>query len=339
MSKKSGISRTASGVSALLEANRQRREEQQSAEVASNAGDSPAIRDAKSGTGQIFARRENSLQIQVLELQRQLEESGSQSIATDKVSPSRYYNRFELDLDPNADRDFAELLSGIKADGGNAVPALLHKNDDDSYELIYGHRRWAACKQAGVPLVAYVKEGLDAREVARLQLLENTGRKDPSVLDRALQVVSQLKKGAWKGGQSELAKTMGISQGYVSMLHDIGQNIPMTVQMAHPNHHKITFKQIKRIADIAKESPATLNTRIEWVRTNKPSLSSEEATNYLIHGKQTVSSDGPSVQWSASKQGMTLKVRGLTSATAVKLSARVEELMVEFGLAKAASDK
>ena len=328
MSKKSGISQTVANATALLEAGRQRREENKT-----QTGSVPEERDGKSGTGQFLARREHSLQSQITELQRQLEAAGVQAIPADKIEPSRYYNRFSLDVDASADSDFAELLSSITADGGNAVPALLHRNEDgETYELIYGHRRWAACKHAGVPLNAYVKDGLDGREVARLQLLENSSRKDPSIIDKSKQVASQLKGGAWKGGQSELAQAMGISQAYVSYLNDIGQNIPATLQMVHPNHHKITLKQARRICDLAKKAMPDLKTRMEWVRNNKPTLSAEEATFYLIEGKQTVSRDGPVVQWSASSGGVTLKARGLTQATAVKLSSRIESLLIELGL-------
>ncbi|MGX5672465.1 ParB N-terminal domain-containing protein [Thermomonas fusca] len=94
------------------------------------------------------------------------------------VKPSRFYSRCEVDFVPELDLDFEKLVASIRTNGGNSIPAMVHRcvNEPKEYEIIYGHRRWAACRAAGVPLIAIVKEGLPLKEIAKLQLAENSNR-------------------------------------------------------------------------------------------------------------------------------------------------------------------
>lgn len=94
------------------------------------------------------------------------------------VKPSRFYSRCEVDFDPKLDSDFEKLVASIRTNGGNSIPAMVHRcvKKPNEYELIYGHRRWMACRAAGVRLIATVKEGLSPKEIAKLQLVENSHR-------------------------------------------------------------------------------------------------------------------------------------------------------------------
>ena len=94
------------------------------------------------------------------------------------IKPSRFYSRCEMDFNSDLDIDFRKLVFNIRIGGGNSIPAILLRIEEDpfQYEIISGHRRWAACRAAGVPLRAFVKEGLSLKEIAKLQLAENRNR-------------------------------------------------------------------------------------------------------------------------------------------------------------------
>lgn len=307
------------------------------APVVDEKPDPPRQRGGLSGVGALIGQEERGLRAQLEALQRQLASSGVKPVETGLISASRFYNRFEMDLNEQADEEFKELVASIRTGGGNSIPALLNQieGEEGKYEVVYGHRRWAACRIVGVPLNAYVHEGLEPKVIARLQLIENSERKDPSVLDRAKQIASQMESGAW-ATQQELAKEVGISGAQVSRLLDIARYVPKTLQMAHPNHHKITFNQARALAKLGENNMATLKARIEEIRAMRASLSAEEATNWLLSGKKAADAGNKTkVVWTASPTGMTLKIRGLATARSLELSKKIELLLSEYGLTEA----
>lgn len=339
--RKTGLGETVSNAADLLAKRRADREARKlgstpegsgsevSAEQAAVDGAPQTSPPPRSGTARLFGEFEGGLKAKVEELQRRLDEAGARSIPTHKIRPSRFYNRFVADLDPAADADFKSLLQDIKRDGGNAIPVLVNRDPEtDSYELVYGHRRWAACQLANYDVKAYVVEGLDPREMAILQVKENTQRKTPSILDRAMQLLSHKDSGVWED-QKSMAEGLQMSVSYVSMLLDIGKHVPPTVQMVHPNHHSLTYKQCKRLAALAKEEPAALKSRIEWVRTRKGgSLTSEQATKHLLTGDTSFSEGtGPKAMLSSSSSGLTLRIRGLSASKTLALVSLIEEML------------
>jgi len=332
--RRSGLSMIAGSVDDVLAQNRARREEAEAAPRADTAEEPQRPKGGVTGVGALIAEESSGLRAQLEALQRQLALAGAKQIETALIKPSRFYNRFELDLNPETDSDFKDLVASVRQGGGNSIPALLNRlpGDDEKYELVYGHRRWAACRAAALPLLAYVYEGLEPKIIARLQLIENSDRKDPSVLDRAQQIASQMDSKAWES-QAALSREMGVSEGTVSRFLEIAAHIPKSLQMAHPNHHKITVRQAIGLAKLGKTSPSTLKQRIEAVRSRRASLSAEEATNLLLLGEKTA--DGQAkvkLQWTASANGLTLKVRGLPTAKNLELSKKIEALLSEYGL-------
>lgn len=304
------------------------------APVVDDKAEPPRQRGGLSGVGALIGQEERGLRAQLEALQRQLATSGAKAVDPALIKPSRFYNRFEMDLNEQSDEEFKELVASVRIGGGNSIPALVNRieGEAEQYELVYGHRRWAACRIVGMPLLAYVHEGLEPKVIARLQLIENSERKDPSVLDRAKQIASQMDSGAWDT-QVELSREVGLSQAQVSRLLDIARHIPKTLQMAHPNHHKITFNQAKTLAKLGENNPAMLKARIEEIRALRSSLSAEEATNWLLSGKKASDvGNKTKVVWTASPTGMTLKIRGLPTARSLELSKKIELLLSEYGL-------
>ena len=356
--RRTGIGQALSGLSGSLEERRRQRELERSGQTGPADGD-PAVRSTggaeaseapaadkgeapspagtaaaergRSGTGALFASQRLGLQQQVEDLQKQLLEAGARMIPAESIRRSRYYNRYELDL-VDEDASFKSLLDSVRASKGNVVPVLVRGDDGSGYELVYGHRRWAASKIAGTPVLAYVRTDLTEELAAQLQILENSERKTPSILDRALQIESHLSSGAWPGQQA-LADSLGMAQSYVSMLMGIAKHIPKTLQMAHPDHHKITYIQAKQLAQVAQKEPEELKRRIEWVRKNKSQLSGEEATQHLLRGKVEEAPQTQRVVFTMTKNSLTLKARGLTTARAAELEQKIKELLQTMGLA------
>jgi ParB family chromosome partitioning protein len=257
---------------------------------------------------------------------------GADLVDTATIRPSRFYNRYGLDLNETADPDFCALLVSVREEGGNAVPVLLYRAPGSTtLEVVYGHRRVSACRAAGLPVRAVISDDLSEKDIGRLQVLENSQRKNPSILDLAGQIESQLESKVW-GSQAELGRALGFSAQYICMLYDIAQNLPkMALQMAHPDHHKITYRQANGMKSVAKEDPREFKRRLDWVQREKATLSGAAATEYLLKG-ESVAPKGPSVALTGNKNSTTLKVRGLSMSQARKLHARLEALLQEMGL-------
>ena len=84
------------------------------------------------------------------------------------------------------DQDIADLRSSIAA-YGQQVPILVrpHPRLSGRYQVVYGRRRLAAITGMGVPVKAMVRSMSD-REAVLAQGQENSVRKDPSFIEKAL---------------------------------------------------------------------------------------------------------------------------------------------------------
>ena len=84
------------------------------------------------------------------------QQAQSQEIAIDKISPSRYQAR------ENINQESLEELTESISSQGVIQPIIVRRVGGDVYELIAGERRWRASQLAGLDTVpAIVKSALD----------------------------------------------------------------------------------------------------------------------------------------------------------------------------------
>jgi len=82
--------------------------------------------------------------------------------------------------------DINSLSESIKITG-QQEPILVRPTDNEKkeqYEIIFGHRRWRACKKIGTKVLAIIKAVTD-REASLFQKEENENRKDLSDFAKA----------------------------------------------------------------------------------------------------------------------------------------------------------
>lgn len=111
-----------------------------------------------------------------------------------KTSGSSSINEVELSLiyaNPNQPRthfdeeSLNELANSIK-ELGVISPVTLRKNEDGTYLIIAGERRYRASKKAGLKTIpAYVKT-VDDEELMEMALIENIQREDLNAIEIAL---------------------------------------------------------------------------------------------------------------------------------------------------------
>ena len=93
-------------------------------------------------------------------------------------------------IEPNPDQprveigDLTDLSSSIK-EKGVLEPLLVKPNNDGTWMIIAGERRWRAATRAGLREVPCIELDLDEKSVAEIALIENMQRKDLTVWEEA----------------------------------------------------------------------------------------------------------------------------------------------------------
>lgn len=90
-------------------------------------------------------------------------------------------------------KGIAELAASISRIG--LINPLVVAPGGERYRLIAGHRRYAACRKAGLKEVAVRITQTDQREICEVALAENLFRKDLNPLEMAVAVVALIKEG------------------------------------------------------------------------------------------------------------------------------------------------
>ncbi len=127
----------------------------------------------------------------------------------DQLSPDPKSPRF---IDRNSEA-FLQLVESFKCNGAmGTIAALQWEDEPDSYQVIYGHQRLAAAKEAGLyslPVMVYPPDTTWAA-IRRMQIDENEARSDLSIFERAR--FYQLFMEASGLSQSKAAEVLGIDR-------------------------------------------------------------------------------------------------------------------------------
>ena len=125
------------------------------------------------------------------------------------IAPSRYANRHESNFDgPEFDR----LKREIAEAGGNVQPIKVRpvsgRNDGVRFEIVFGHRRHAACLQLGLSVLTMV-DSLDDRALFLEMERENRERADLSPWEQGVMYAKALDFGLFTSNR-QLALALGI---------------------------------------------------------------------------------------------------------------------------------
>ena len=130
--------------------------------------------------------------------------------------PWEYHNRDRVWLNKDNCKDLINSISKV----GQQEPVLLRKSKPGSthkYDVIYGVRRWFACKEInGQKLLAKLTDAND-RECMILMHVENADSKDISDFERAYSFKVHYNTGVFSS-QNDFAEAMNISKGMVTKL-------------------------------------------------------------------------------------------------------------------------
>ena len=131
-----------------------------------------------------------------------------QSLDIVQLVAGRYQPRQHLDA-----AYLAELAQSIRQ-FGVIEPLVARSLADGSYEILAGHMRWQAARQAGLTQVPVVVREADDRTAAAIALVENLLRRDLNPVEEG-RAVRRLRE-EFSLTQEQLAELLGVSQTAIS---------------------------------------------------------------------------------------------------------------------------
>lgn len=196
-------------------------------------------------------------------------------IETSKCSVWPGNSRDQNNLDRN---DLEELKASIKAQG-QKVPVLVRPlSSGKEYEVIYGSRRFNACKELGITLKA-LSADISDKDAINFMVAENSSRKDTCAYENALSYKEWLDKGIYKN-QQELAESLSISRRQVTAILRV-LKIPKTILDLVVNKKVIGVRTSASIMDTIERHPEALE-RMRKSFISAGSIESEDEIHKVL---------------------------------------------------------
>jgi ParB/RepB/Spo0J family partition protein len=133
---------------------------------------------------------------------------GVREIAVELVQPSSRPVRASWD-----EGKMGELVASIRQ-RGVIVPVKVRPLEGGRFEIVFGHRRFEACRRLGLATVPAIVGELEDGDALVEQVIENELREDLPYLERAQALERVLAQTGWS--RRELARRVGISHATVN---------------------------------------------------------------------------------------------------------------------------
>lgn len=259
-----------------------------------------------------------------------------------RIAGSAYANRHQRSLDVS-DPELAALIVDIRLRGQlepiRVRPATM--SADFEYEIVYGHRRHAACvaldaeTESGFPVLALLDaKAADVRDHVLKMYQENAARKDLSAFETGSMFANWLTERIF-ANQSELAAAVSLEQGTVAKYLAIAR-LPEYIISAFGDPRVISLRWAESInAALRDRGEAVHHVAVELAgqtTRRKP----EDILSALVGMAARSGKKGAAVKTE------TVKIRG---RTLYKIAPRGNGMQITFGpqldpkLAKAAQEE
>jgi len=191
-----------------------------------------------------------------------------------------------IDVSPENERkqefldeiSLSDILPTIRSGGGNQYPGMVRPKSDGRFELLYGSRRRAACRIAGVNFKTFVGD-VPTVDVRALSLLENDS-KDVSFFEKAQAYERLIELGEYRSW-NELSKAKGFSQSTSSRYKLLCELEEIFVRiLPAPSDMAQSYGEI--ISKLKKKNPEKLFARAEELLADRKESLKEgrELLNY-----------------------------------------------------------
>ena len=140
-----------------------------------------------------------------------------QEIDPSEIADSEVADRFDVQDGLN------DLVESIRASGQQLPVMLRHRRGaGPRYEVVYGRRRIAACRELGIKVAAYIKE-MTLDEALMSQALENSARLERSFIEQAV-FAAKLEEAGFTA--ERICQALAIDASTLSRLRTVVRDIP-----------------------------------------------------------------------------------------------------------------
>jgi ParB family chromosome partitioning protein len=205
------------------------------------------------------------------------------------IRRSRYANRH---ISSFARKEFAGLRDEIRSAGGNnqpikvrpVAPGSLTSEEAEAtprieFEIVYGHRRHAACLELGIPVNAVIQARTD-RELFEDMERENRERADLSPYEQGAMYLHALKAGLYPS-MRQMAEALGANVSVVSRACALA-GLPPAVVDAFPSPVDIQTRWAKPLNDAQQRDPDLLLERARRLGGHGAKLTAAQVFSALV---------------------------------------------------------
>lgn len=174
------------------------------------------------------------------------------TIPLDRIRPNPYQPRKTFDPDKLND-----LADGMKEHGwiGGGLPVRAHATEPNTYELVWGERRWRAASLAGLKAIPCVVSIYTDEDMIEKGLLENVQREDLTNLEEGQAYVNLLalrtEAGKPRYSIRHLAVRIGKDKSYIEDRLQYAR-VPIDIQQLAEDQPDISPRIIRELGELAK---------------------------------------------------------------------------------------
>jgi ParB family transcriptional regulator, chromosome partitioning protein len=203
-------------------------------------------------------------------LQALVAAGGGLELDPDLIDPSPFPDR----LPDDSDIDFEEFRKLISDEGQKiSIQVRTHPSVSGRYQIVYGHRRWRACRDLGIKVKAILIELTDT-ELVVAQGIENAARQDLSWIERAL-FVWRMDKAGIKA--RDIRAALAVDDPELARLRSVCRAVPVEVIEAIGRAPKVGRPRWVELAmSVANESNALERIRVTLSSDKVSALASDE---------------------------------------------------------------
>lgn len=177
------------------------------------------------------------------------------------IRRSQWANR---NVDEFSSSEFFVLREEIKNAGGNTQPIKVRKIplvDGQpgkpgvlvEYEIVFGHRRFEACKLEGLPVNAIIAESMTDQELFEAMERENRGRKNLSAWEQGRMYQDALDKGLYASGR-KLEEALNINHQVCAQALQLAK-LPTDIVKAFATPLDLQYRWAKPLTDSVVAKP------------------------------------------------------------------------------------
>jgi ParB family chromosome partitioning protein len=195
------------------------------------------------------------------------------------IKRSRWANRSEAEFQT---AEFRQLKEEISNAGGNvqAIKVRVFDGQTPGYEIVYGHRRYQACVELGLPVNAVVVDRMSDTELFAEMDRENRARKNLSAWEQGRMYEDALKSGLFTSVR-KLSESLGVNLSDASRAIQLAK-LPKEVIGAFSSPLDLQVRWAKPLADALQADPDGVLARARTVAKSRADLSASEVFDKLV---------------------------------------------------------